>query len=49
MTRVRDQGNGSQQLLPGDVAEADAIDQPFLAGLDQRRQLGVDRLPGAPD
>jgi epsilon-lactone hydrolase len=36
--------DGPQQLPPGDVAEPDAVDQAFLARLDQRRQLGVEPL-----
>ena len=38
--------DGAQQLRPGDVAEADTVDQPFLTGPDQRRQLSVEPLPG---
>jgi hypothetical protein len=37
-------GDRSQQVPPGDVAEPDAVDQPFLAGRGQRRELGVEPL-----
>ncbi len=35
-------GYRPQQVLPGDVAEPDAADQPFFAGPGQRRELGVE-------
>jgi len=35
-------GDRPQQLRPRDVAEADAVNQALLAGLDQHRELGVE-------
>jgi hypothetical protein len=34
--------DGAQQMPPGDVAEPDSVDQPFVTGPDQGSELGVE-------